>query len=180
MHHQLSTDRLLLRRWEDQDRAPFAALNADPIVMEFFTATLSRTDSDAFVDRIEDQFAKHGFGLWAVELRETGDFIGYVGLWPATLEAPFAPAVEVGWRLARQFWGFGYAPEAARAAIADGFDRLGINEIVSFTATINAKSRRVMEKIGMTSEVGDNFEHPAVPPGNPLRPHVLYRLQRPH
>ncbi len=179
MHRYLSTERLILRRWEDRDRAPFAALNADPIVMEFFTAMLSRTESDNFVDRIEDHFDRHGFGLWAAELKETQEFIGYVGLWPATLEAPFAPAVEVGWRLARQFWGSGFAPEAARAAIADGFDRLAINEIVSFTATINAKSRRVMEKIGMTREVGDDFEHPSVPPGDPLRPHVLYRIQRP-
>lgn len=180
MQRSFSTDRLLLRRWEDQDREPFAALNADPIVMEFFTATLSRTESDAFVDRIEAHFDRHGFGLWAAELRETGEFIGYVGLWSATFDAPFTPAIEVGWRLARKFWGSGFAPEAARAAIADGFDRLEITEIVSFTATINAKSRRVMEKIGMTCDVGDDFEHPAVPPGNPLLPHVLYRLQRPH
>jgi len=157
---------------------PFAALNADPIVMEFYPAMLSRTESDTFVDRIEDHFDKHGFGLWAAELTETREFIGYVGLWPATLEAPFTPAIEVGWRLARQFWGSGFAPEAARSAIADGFDRLAINEIVSFTSTINAKSRRVMEKLGMTHEIGDDFGHPSVPLGNPLRPHVLYRLQR--
>ena len=139
---------------------------------------LSRTKSDTFVDRIEDHFDKHGFGLWAAELRQTREFIGYVGLWPATLEAPFTPAVAVGWRLARQFWGSGFASEAARSAIADGFDRLAINEIVSFTSTINAKSRRVMEKLGMTHGIGDDFEHPSVPLGNPLRTHVLYRLQR--
>lgn len=145
VHRELCTDRLRLRRWTDQDREPFAALNADPIVMEFYPAMLSRTESDTFVDRIEDHFDKHGFGLWAVELTETREFIGYVGLWlwPATLEAPFTPAVEVGWRLAREFWGSGFAPEAARSAIADGFDRLAIKEIVSFTSTINAKSRRV-------------------------------------
>ena len=178
MHRDLCTERLRLRRWDDQDRAPFADLNADPIVMEFYPAMLSRTESDTFVDRIEDHFDKHGFGLWAAELRQTREFIGYVGLWPATLEAPFTPAVEVGWRLARQFWGSGFASEAARSAIADGFDRLAINEIVSFTSTINAKSRRVMEKLGMTHGIGDDFEHPSVPLGNPLRTHVLYRLQR--
>lgn len=139
---------------------------------------LSRTESDTCVDRIEDHFDKHGFGLWAAELTETCEFIGYVGLWPATLEAPFTPAIEVRWRLARQFWGSGFAPEAARSAIADGFDRLAINEIVSFTSTINAKSQRVMEKLGMTHEIGDDFGHPSVPLGSPLRPHVLYRLQR--
>ncbi len=174
---EIRTDRLRLRRWEERDRAPFASLNADPIVMEFYPELLTRTESDAFVDRIEDHFDKHGFGLWAAELAETCEFIGYVGLWPAPVEAPFAPAVEVGWRLAQRFWGSGFAPEAARSAIADGFDRIGINEIVSFTAVINAKSRRVMEKLGMTQDSFDDFEHPAVALGNPLRPHVLYRLK---
>jgi RimJ/RimL family protein N-acetyltransferase len=163
---------------EDRDRATFAALNADPIVMEFFPATLSRTESDTFVDRIEDHFDKHGFGLWAAELTETREFIGYVGLWSATFEAPFTPAVEVGWRLARRFWGSGFASEAARCVVTDGFDQLDIDEIVSFTSTINAKSRRVMEKLGMTNKTGDDFEHPSIPLGNPLRPHVLYRLPR--
>ncbi len=179
MHSELFTDRLRLRRWTDEDRTPFAALNADPIVMEYFPAMLSRTESDTFVDRIENHFDAHGFGLWAAELTETREFIGYVGLWPATLKAPFTPAVEVGWRLARQFWGYGYAPEAARSAIADGFDRLGLIEIVSFTTATNVKSRRVMEKLGMTHDISDDFEHPSVPRGNPLRLHVLYRLQRP-
>jgi RimJ/RimL family protein N-acetyltransferase len=176
---ELRTERLRLRRWTVHDRKPFADLNADPIVMEFFPATLSQTESDAFVDRIEDDFDQHQFGLWAVELTETCEFVGYVGLWSATFEAPFAPAIEVGWRLARQFWGYGLAPEAARAAVADGFERLALNEIVSFTSRINLKSRRVMEKLGMTYDPADDFEHPSVPLGNLLRPHVLYRLQRP-
>jgi RimJ/RimL family protein N-acetyltransferase len=178
VHKELCTDQLRLRRWEDRDRAPFAALNADPMVMEFFPAMLSRTESDNFVDRIEDHFDQHGFGLWAAELTETREFIGCVGLWSATFEAPFTPAVEVGWRLAQRFWGSGFALEAAQSAIVDGFDRLTIDEIVSFTSASNAKSRRVMEKLGMTYESSDDFDHPSIPLGNPLRPHVLYRLQR--
>jgi ribosomal-protein-alanine N-acetyltransferase len=173
---ELRTERLRLRRWEDRDRQPFAGLNADPVVMEFFPATLSSADSDAFVDRIETCFEQHRFGLWAVDLLETEEFIGYVGLWPATFDAHFTPAIEVGWRLASRFWGSGLAPEGARAAIADGFDRLGVDEIVSLTAAINHRSRRVMEKLSMTHDPLDDFEHPALPVGHPLRPHVLYRV----
>lgn len=179
MRGELLTERLRLRRWEASDRGPFAALNADPVVMEFFPNTLSRTESDSFIDRIEDHFDKHAYGLWAVELSETGQFVGHVGLWNAPPTVPFAPAIEVGWRLAQPFWGTGIAPEAANAAITDGFDRLGLQEIVSFTSTINSKSRRVMEKLGMTHDERDDFDHPAVAEGSPLRPHVLYRLQRP-
>lgn len=174
--HELHSERLLLRRWRAEDRDPFAALNADPVVMEFFPATLSRTESDAFIDRIEDDFVTHGFGLWALELKSSGDFVGYVGLWVATFDAHFTPAIEVGWRTAQRFWGSGLAPEAARVAITDGFDRVGLDEIVSFTSAINRKSRRVMEKVSMTHDPRDDFEHPSVPVGNPLRPHVLYRL----
>ena len=177
MDSELETERLRLRRWNDGDREPFAELNADPIVMEFFTATLSRTESDAFVDRIEGDFDSHGFGLWAVELKSSGEFIGYVGLWKPTFEAHFTPAVEVGWRIAKRFWGSGLATEAARSAIDDGFDRLRFEEIVSFTSGINVRSRRVMEKLGMTHDPVDDFEHPSVAPGDPLRPHVLYRLR---
>lgn len=176
---ELQTERLHLRRWQESDRAPFAALNADPVVMELFPAPLSAVESDAFMDRIEQHFDAHAFGLWAVELRGTEEFIGFVGLWPATFAAPFTPATEVGWRLARRFWGAGLAPEAAAAASADGFDRLGLEEIVSFTAAINLKSRRVMEKIGMTRDKAEDFEHPSVAEGDPLRTHVLYRLAPP-
>lgn len=144
--------------------------------MEFYPAPLSRDESDDFVDRIEDNFDEHGFGLWAAELWPSCEFVGYVGLWPATFEAHFTPAIEVGWRLAHRYWGVGLAPEAAHAAIADGFDRLGLDEIVSFTAAINLRSRRVMEKLEMTRDTSDDFEHPSVPIDNALRPHVLYRL----
>ncbi len=174
---ELRTDRLILRRWRDVDRGPFAELNADPVVMEYFPATLTRAESDAFVDRVEDHFDRHGYGFWALESIATADFLGFVGLWTATFDAPFTPAVEVGWRLGRRFWGSGLAPEAARAAVVDGFGRLGLDEIVSFTAAINLRSLRVMEKLGMSHDPADDFEHPAVAAGNALRPHVLLRLR---
>jgi ribosomal-protein-alanine N-acetyltransferase len=175
---QLRTERLLLRRWTDADRAPFAALNADPEVVEFLPGPLTRAESDAFVDRIEATFDELGYGLWAVELGD-GTFAGYVGLWPATFEAPFTPAVEVGWRLARAAWGQGVASEAARAAVADGFARLDLEEIVSFTTAANGRSRAVMERIGMARDEAADFDHPSLPEDHPLRPHVLYRLRRP-
>jgi RimJ/RimL family protein N-acetyltransferase len=176
---ELRTDRLRLRRWRDSDLAPFAVLNADPAVMEFFPTPLTRRESDAMVERIEGTFDARGFGLWAVEEVATGSFAGYVGLWPATFDAPFTPATEVGWRLAQAYWGQGYATEAARAAAADGFERLGLAEIVSFTAAINRRSRRVMEKLGMTHDAADDFDHPALPREHRLRRHVLYRLPTP-
>lgn len=176
---ELRTERLRLRRWHDSDLAPFAELNADPVVMEHYPAVLTPTESDAMVARIAETFDEHGYGLFAVEVVATGAFAGYVGLWPATFEAPFTPAVEVGWRLARAYWGQGYATEAARAATRDGFDRLNLAEIVSFTATTNTRSQRVMEKLGMTHDIADDFEHPALPHGHRLRRHVLFRLAAP-
>lgn len=175
---ELRTERLVLRRWRDEDREPFAALTADAEVMRHYPAPLTRAESDAFVDRIEACWAERGYGLWAVDAEVLG-FVGYVGLWPADFRAPFTPAVEVGWRLAAHAWGHGFAPEAARAAVADGFARMGLHEIVSFTAEGNLASRRVMEKIGMTHDPADDFGHPNVPEGHRLRPHVLYRLRRP-
>jgi len=151
-------------------------MNADPVVMEYYPSILARSESDAFVDRIEDHFDHEGFGLWAVEVTDTSEFAGYVGLWPATFEAHFTPAVEIGWRLRREVWGHGYATEAACAVLDDGFHRLGIDEIVSFTATINRPSRNVMAKLGMRHVPADNFDHPNVEASSPLRRHVLYRL----
>jgi RimJ/RimL family protein N-acetyltransferase len=170
------TEQLLLRSWRETDRAPFAALNADPVVMEFYPAPLSEDESNAFVDRIEQGFAERGWGLWAVEHVECGSFIGYVGLAPALFEASFTPAVEIGWRLDRDHWGHGYATEAARAALDYGFNTLGLDEIVSFTAPANVRSQRVMQKLGMTRDPDGDFDHPNVPEGHPIRPHVLYRL----
>lgn len=173
---ELRTERLTLRRWRDADRAPFAQMNADPRVMEFFPAPLSREESDALITRIEAGFDRHGFGLWALEVRETGEFIGFTGLAPPEFEAHFTPAVEVGWRLAAPAWGRGYATEAARAAIAFGFERAGLEEIVSMTSALNERSRAVMERLGMSRDPADDFDHPGIPAGHPLRRHVLYRL----
>jgi ribosomal-protein-alanine N-acetyltransferase len=175
---QLSTERLLMRRWRDEDRAPFAALNADPEVMRYFRGPLDRAASDAFVDRIEAGFDEFGYGLWAVEVRETQAFIGFVGLIRQTFEAPFTPAVEVGWRLARSAWGHGYATEAARAALGYGFDEAGLDEIVSITTVTNTPSQAVMRRLGLTRDAADDFEYPLLPEGHPLRPSVLYRISR--
>ncbi len=176
---ELRTERLVLRRWRAADRAPFAALNADPVVMEHFVAPLTRAESDDLGDRIEDHFDQEGWGLWAVEVAATGTFLGFTGLWPTTFDAAFTPAVEVGWRLAREGWGRGYATEAATASVDDGFDRLGFEEIVSMTSVGNARSRRVMEKLGMTHDPDEDFDHPNVPVDHPIRRHVLYRLAAP-
>lgn len=173
---ELRTDRLLLRGWRDADREPFATLNADPAVVEFLNGPLTRDQSDAMVDRIEASWAGKGYGLWAVQVVDGPEFIGYVGLWDALFEAPFTPAIEVGWRLARSAWGRGYASEAARAAVGYGYGTLGLPEVLSFTAATNLRSRAVMERIGMTRDPDGDFEHPAVPEGSPLRRHVLYRF----
>ena len=167
---ELRTARLLLRRWQDADRAPFAALNADPVVMEHFPSVLTRKQSDALVDRIETHFDQHGYGLWAVEA--DGAFVGFTGLVWQTYDAPFTPALEVGWRLARSAWGHGYATEAATAALARGRSEVG--SVVSTTAVTNLRSQRVMQRLGMRREL--EFDHPRVPQGHPVRPHVLYRL----
>jgi RimJ/RimL family protein N-acetyltransferase len=175
---ELRTDRLLLRRWRESDRDPFAALNADPEVMEHFLAPLTREQSDAFVDRLEAHFAQHGFSMWAVEVVSNASFAGFVGLLVPRFEAHFTPAVEIGWRLARQHWGHGYASEGARAALAFGFEEVGLEEIVSFTVPQNVRSRRVMEWLGMTRDPADDFDHPLMPECHRVRRHVLYRLSR--
>jgi ribosomal-protein-alanine N-acetyltransferase len=167
-----------MRRWRESDREPFAALNADPRVMEHFESALTRAESDAMVDRIEAAFDEHGYGLWAVELLGGGALAGFIGLSIPSFEAHFTPAVEVGWRLGREHWGHGYATEGARAALRYGFDEAGLDEIVSFTVPANARSRHVMERIGMTHDPADDFDHPRFPEGHRLRRHVLYRLAR--
>jgi RimJ/RimL family protein N-acetyltransferase len=175
---ELRADRVLLRGWRSDDLAPFAALNADPRVMEHYPSRLTRVQSDTFVrERIVPQFVERGYGLWAVEVPGITPFIGYVGLQAPTFEAHFTPCVEIGWRLAFPSWSHGYATEAGRAAIAYGFAEVGLEEIVSFTVPANRRSISVMERLGMREDGG--FEHPRVPPGHPLREHVLYRLSRP-
>ncbi len=174
----IPTDRLLLRRFRDADRDPFARMNRDPAVMEFFPHLLSRIESDAVVDRIEAHFAEHGFGLWAAELRASSEFIGYVGLAVPRFTASFTPCVEIGWRLDVAYWGEGLATEGARAVVRYAFEGLGLPEIVSFTVPDNLRSRRVMEKLGMTHDADDDFDHPLLPTGHSMRRHVLYRLKR--
>jgi RimJ/RimL family protein N-acetyltransferase len=174
----LTTERLILRRWRESDHEPFARLNADPEVMRHFVRPLAREESDALVNRIEARFDERGYGLWAVERREDGAFLGFVGLAYQTFDAPFTPCVEVGWRLDRFAWGHGYATEAAREAVRFGFDEAGLDEIVSFTSRGHASSIRVMEKLGLHRDPADDFDYPNIPAGHPLRRHVLYRLRR--
>jgi ribosomal-protein-alanine N-acetyltransferase len=173
---ELRTERLLLRRWRRADRAPFAAMNADPEVMRYFPSALTPEDSDTFVDRIEAGFEKNGFGLWALEVVPAGEFIGFIGLAVPGFDAHFTPAVEIGWRLARPAWGHGYATEAARRALASGFSDHGLTEVVSFTSLVNVRSQAVMRRIGMTHDPADDFDHPRLPAGHRLRRHVLWRL----
>jgi RimJ/RimL family protein N-acetyltransferase len=172
----IRTIRLILRRWRDEDLAPYAALNADPRVMEHFPSVLSREESDAQAARIRKHLDDHGFGLWAVEVAGGAPFIGFIGLQHVPFEAAFTPAVEVGWRLAFDAWGHGYATEGARAALEYGFGALGLRQIVSMTVSSNERSWRVMERLGMKRAHGEDFDHPRLPEGHPLRRHILYRV----
>ena len=177
---ELRTTRLLLRQWTDADRTPFAALNADPEVMEHFPSTLTRRQSDEFVVRMSEHLDDHGWGLWAVEVVENEEFVGFVGLWPiGSNPFPGEEIIEIGWRLKRSAWGRGYATEAATAVLEHAFDVLGLDEVVSVTAATNRRSVAVMERIGMTRDPASDFEHVRLPEGHPLRPHVVYRASRP-
>ncbi len=173
----LTTQRLVLREWRDEDRQPYAELNADPEVMAHYPATLSRAQSDRHVERIAEHFATHGFGLWAVQRREDDRFIGFVGLQWVPFEEHFTPAVEVGWRLARDTWGQGYATEGARRAAQYAFEELGRSELLAMTQAGNTRSMAVMRRLGMTRDPADDFVYP--PAGEPgSEPFVLYRLHR--
>jgi RimJ/RimL family protein N-acetyltransferase len=174
---EVRTERLLMRRWRDADRGPFAELNGDPETLVFFPSTLTRAESDAFVDRIEAGFEERGYGLWALEATETGAFIGFTGLAPMPPDVPGGGGTEIGWRLARHAWHRGYATEAARAALRVAFDGVGLAEIWSMTAVLNTPSQAVMRRIGMGEAA--RFEHPRVPGGSPLKPHVTYYLANP-
>ena len=173
---EIVTSRLWLRRWRAEDLEPFAALNADPEVMEHFPSKLSREDTAAAIGRVEKHFQDRGYGFWAVEVPDVARLIGFIGLAVPFFETSFTPCVEIGWRLARPWWGQGFATEGARAALAYGFERLELPEIVSFTVPANKRSRRVMEKLGM--RYSEDFEHPGIEAGHPQRRHVLYRLSR--
>jgi len=168
----LSTRRLVLRAWCDADRSAFHALNSDPTVMATIGPVMTRAESDAFMNRIMQHFTEHGYGAWCVEY--DGECIGYTGF----MVPWFRDGIEIGWRIRSEHWGNGFAPEAALECLRHGFGDLGFDEVLSFTAVTNAKSQRVMHKIGMTYDAGDDFDHPGVPDGNPLRPHVLYRIDR--
>jgi RimJ/RimL family protein N-acetyltransferase len=174
---RLTTPRLVLREWHEEDLAPFAALNGDPEVMRYFPATLTRAESDEFARFVQGLIAVHGWGLWAVQVRDGPPFIGFVGLNRPRFEAHFTPAIEVGWRLDRPYWGHGYATEAAGAALSFAFDELKCPEVVSFTSSLNERSIGVMRRLGMTRDPADDFDHPAIASG-PLRRHVLYRMTR--
>ena len=172
----LTTSRLRLRRWRDDDLEPFAALNADPRVREFFPSLQTRQESADSMQSIRNHWERRGFGVWAVEVIGGAPFIGFIGLSVPSFEAPFTPCVELGYRLAFDHWRQGYASEGSRAALAFGFGALGLSEIVALTAVGNARSRRVMERLGMTRNPADDFDHPNIVAGHPLRRHVLYRL----
>jgi RimJ/RimL family protein N-acetyltransferase len=174
---QIRTERLLMRRWRDSDRTPFAALNADPEVMRYFPAPPDRAESDRLIDRFEQRFDQQGFGLWALEVFATGDFIGFTGLNPMPDGVPGAGDQEVGWRLARHAWHRGYATEAARAALDVGLHRLALPVIWSMTAVLNAPSQAVMQRLGMVRH--GTFDHPRIEMGHALRPHVVYRTGQP-
>jgi RimJ/RimL family protein N-acetyltransferase len=171
----LRTQRLILRPWLDEDAEPFAAMGADPAVMEHFPSLLSREQSDATIARIRGHFAREGFGFWAIEVPGVTTFAGFAGIARPT----FMPVVEIGWRFARQHWGHGYATEAAIAARDWGFANLGIDEIVAFVVPGNARSQRVMDRIGMRRDPSADFEHPLIAAGHRLRPHWLYRIRKP-
>ncbi|KPB71936.1 GNAT family N-acetyltransferase [Pseudomonas cannabina] len=175
---KLDSARLLMRQWRDDDLPVFAAMCTDPQVMRYFPAPLSRLESAAMIGRLRGHFAELGFGFWALERKDTGEFIGFTGLHVVGFKAPFTPAIEIGWRLAREHWGLGFASEAAWTALGCGFERLKLEEIVSFTAFNNQPSQKVMQAIGMQHDESDNFEHPDLPDGHPLKPHVLYRISR--
>jgi RimJ/RimL family protein N-acetyltransferase len=175
---ELQTERLLLRRWRPEDRAPFAALNADPEVMLHFPEPLTRRQSDRLADRIELAMDRQGWGLWALEERATGRFIGFTGLARPGFQAPFMPAVEIGWRLARSSWGRGYATEAARAALAHAFGPLALDEVVAMVVPGNVRSQGVMRKLGLRYDEDADFDHPLIEEGSPVRRHRLYRLTR--
>ncbi|MBC7601319.1 MAG: GNAT family N-acetyltransferase [Ramlibacter sp.] len=174
---EFETSRLILRQWRDSDREAYAALNADPVVMEHFPSIQTSAQSDVGVAVFSDQLATRGWGNWACELKATREFIGFVGLTVPRRVFAFSPCVEVGWRLAHRYWGQGYATEAASASLAVGFERIGLNEIVSMTALANRRSQAVMERIGMAN-ANEDFDHPGVPVGSTVRRHCLYRLDR--
>lgn len=176
--HYLETERLLLRQWLDKDFLPFAAMNADPIVRKYFPSLLTADQSHASIKSFQEAIIQKGFGLWALELKDSGEFLGFCGLQVPSFHAHFTPCIEIGWRLAKEYWGNGYATESAKKCLSFAFKTLNVPEIVSFTAIDNWPSRRVMQRIGMQRNPQDDFEHPLVDDEHPLKKHVLYRVSK--
>ena len=174
----INTKRLIIRPWREEDLEPFAKMNADPRVMEFFPKTLSREESDLMAKKRMAEIEEQGWGIWAVSVKNFAPFIGFIGIAPVSFTAHFTPAVEIGWRLAYDFWGQGYALEGAQAALQFGFKTVQLSEIVSFAVTANLRSRKLMEKLGMHRNPKEDFEHPRIEDGHPLRKHVLYRIRQ--
>lgn len=177
MTKAIETERLTLRQWKASDRKPFAELNADPEVMEYFPSTVSESESHQFIQRVTAKIEESGWGFWAVELKDSNDYIGFVGLSNPASKLPFTPCTEIGWRLAKRYWGKGYATEAAQAALKFAFENLSIDEVVSFTSVQNKRSQAVMKNINMT-DTCQNFMHPSIPVGNELQEHVLFKITR--
>ena len=178
MASRLQSERLILRAWQDRDRAPYFELASDPVVMQHLTLLATREASDAWIDRHRGQLAEHGFAYWAVELRATSRLVGAVGLSRVNYDAHFTPAIGVGWRLAQPYWGHGYASEAAHTALEHGFEELGLEEIVAVTIPANIRSQQVMRRLGMTYSPADDFDHPRLPEGHPRRRCMLCRMTR--
>jgi ribosomal-protein-alanine N-acetyltransferase len=172
----LHTERLLLRRWTGADRGPLAAINSDPAVMRFRFAPLSRQQSDDMIDEIETCFEENGFGLWALERCSDRRLLGFAGLAVSDFGAPFCPAIDIGWTLAKEAWGHGYATEAATASLAFAFGDLHLSEVVAHTTILNQPSQAVMRRLGMTHDPADDFDGPWYPVGHPRRRFVLYRI----
>lgn len=174
----IETERLYLRNWIEEDIAPYYSLNQHPKVIEFLREPLTMQQVEDFIVAANQHQTKHGYTLWAVEPKNRPTCIGFIGLNYTTWEAPFTPAVEVGWRLDADWWGKGYATEGAKACLVYGFNTCGLQEIVSFTVSENNRSRRVMEKIGLIRDVNGDFAHPKLEPDHPLSKHVLYRIKK--
>ncbi len=174
----LETERLILRDWKDEDRKPFAQMNADPIIMEYFPRRLGEADTNRLVDRFNEHFKKHGFGPYAVENKKTGEFMGFVGLSQIDFDAPFTPAVEIAWRLSYEYWGKGFATEAAQAVLEHAFDKLKIKEVVAYAVHDNERAIHIMEKVGMKRDPKGDFDYPALHKDHPLGKFVLYRVKK--
>lgn len=174
----LKTDRLIIRQWQESDITSLSKLNADKEALKYFPRTYTKQETIEFIEKMSDKISKQSYGFFALELRETKEFIGFTGLSNPSYKTPFTPCTEIGWRIHKQFWGKGYAPEAAKACLDYAFNELYLDEIVSFTASLNKPSMRVMEKIGMTRSIHEDFYHPLINKTDPLALHVLYRLKK--